>query len=102
MFASLQSLQARAAFRAADLIDLVIELATLGEYGLEYPDPVAADSRRTIRDCPADNRRLDPTRSRPSPRRNPNTHRTPCRHRGLGRIGTAQGDPGLKLRRSAR
>jgi hypothetical protein len=34
MFASKKSIPAR----AADVLDLIIEFATLGEYGLEYPE----------------------------------------------------------------
>ncbi|HMT05949.1 MAG: hypothetical protein KDB48_02995 [Solirubrobacterales bacterium] len=39
--------KSRVAARAADAIDLVIEFVTLGEYGLEYPDPVGPKRRKT-------------------------------------------------------
>ncbi len=46
MFASTVNFRTRAATRAANTIDLLIELATLGEYGLEYPDTPAGDAAR--------------------------------------------------------
>ncbi|MBN8867821.1 MAG: hypothetical protein J0H98_09735 [Solirubrobacterales bacterium] len=36
----------RVAARAADAIDLIIEFATLGEYGLEYPEPAEQPRRK--------------------------------------------------------
>jgi len=45
MFVQKEKKSSRAATRAADAIDLVIEFATLGEYGLEYPEPVRESSR---------------------------------------------------------
>jgi hypothetical protein len=34
--------------KTADALDLIIEFATLGEYGLEYPDTPAEDRTRTV------------------------------------------------------
>lgn len=47
MFASKDRKSSRVATRAADALDLVIEFATLGEYGLEYPEPVRSASRKS-------------------------------------------------------
>lgn len=47
MFVQKENKSSRVAARAADAIDLMIEFATLGEYGLEYPEPVQESSRRT-------------------------------------------------------
>ena len=47
MFVQKEKKSSRAAARAADAIDLLIEFATLGEYGLEYPEPVRSGSRKT-------------------------------------------------------
>jgi hypothetical protein len=46
MFVHKEKKSSRVAARAADAIDLVLEFATLGEYGLEYPEPADATSRR--------------------------------------------------------
>lgn len=46
MFVQKEKKSSRVAARAADAIDLMIEFATLGEYGLEYPEPVRSTSRR--------------------------------------------------------
>ena len=46
MFVQKEKKSSRVAARAADAIDLMIEFATLGEYGLEYPEPVRESSRR--------------------------------------------------------
>lgn len=46
MFVQKEKKSSRAAARAADALDLVIEFATLGEYGLEYPEPVETGTRR--------------------------------------------------------
>lgn len=59
MFAS----KRRATDTAADLIDLVIEFTTLGEYGLEYPEEVAGPPAKGA-DCPAQVRRRRPPRSK--------------------------------------
>lgn len=40
--------KSRVAARAADAIDLIIEFVTLGEYGLEYPEPDSTESRKTL------------------------------------------------------
>lgn len=80
MFASIENIRARAAFRAADLIDLAIEFATLGEYGLEYPPESVSTGGPHAPSCPSDNRRVKPN-SRPSPRRNPAHRQAPCRGR---------------------
>ena len=45
MFVQKKENRRRATTRAADAIDLVIEFATLGEYGLEYPEPVRSAGR---------------------------------------------------------
>lgn len=45
MFVQKERNRSRVAARAADAIDLMIEFATLGEYGLEYPEPVRESSR---------------------------------------------------------
>ena len=47
MFVQKEKKSSRAAARAADAIDLLMEFATLGEYGLEYPEPVRSGSRKT-------------------------------------------------------
>lgn len=47
MFVQKEKKSSRVAARAADAIDLMIEFATLGEYGLEYPEPVRSASRKT-------------------------------------------------------
>ena len=55
MFVQKESKSSRVAARAADALDLMIEFATLGEYGLEYPEPVRESSRRnTTPDLPSD------------------------------------------------
>lgn len=46
MFVQKEKKNSRAAARAADALDLMIEFVTLGEYGLEYPEHVHGDSRR--------------------------------------------------------
>jgi len=46
MFVQKEKKSSRVTARAADAIDLMIEFATLGEYGLEYPEPVRESSRR--------------------------------------------------------
>ena len=46
MFVQKEKKSSRVATRAADALDLMIEFATLGEYGLEYPEPVRSGSRR--------------------------------------------------------
>ena len=47
MFVQKEKKSSRVAARAADAIDLMIEFVTLGEYGLEYPEPVRSASRKT-------------------------------------------------------
>lgn len=47
MFVQKENKSSRVATRAANALDLMIEFATLGEYGLEYPEPVRSGSRRT-------------------------------------------------------
>lgn len=110
MFASIETFRARAAIRAADLIDLAIEFATLGEYGLEYPElPVNtgrshhrgpavrrdASRHRGIPNCPGSvrTRREAPGRSRPSPRRNPVHPDRPARPTGHGAARSGDGSP---------
>ena len=44
MFSSLKHITDK----AADALDLAIELVTLGEYGLEYPEPVRSGKCKTI------------------------------------------------------
>ena len=46
MFVQKEKKSSRVATRAADAIDLMLEFATLGEYGLEYPEPVRSSSRK--------------------------------------------------------
>ena len=46
MFVQKEKKSSRVATRAADALDLMIEFATLGEFGLEYPEPVRESSRR--------------------------------------------------------
>ena len=46
MFVHKEKKSSRVATRAADALDLMIEFATLGEYGLEYPEPARESSRR--------------------------------------------------------
>lgn len=45
MFVQKENKNSRAAARAADALDLMIEFVTLGEYGLEYPEPVRESSQ---------------------------------------------------------
>ncbi|MCO5316569.1 MAG: hypothetical protein M9938_10500 [Solirubrobacterales bacterium] len=70
----------------ADLIDLAIEFATLGEYGLEHPAPAGR-----VPACPGTRRtrRHSPNRSRLSPRRNPTHPDEPCRTPGRRTAGSA-------------
>lgn len=49
MFVQKEKKSSRVMTRAADAVDLIIEFATLGEYGLEYPEPVRSGSRRMNR-----------------------------------------------------
>jgi hypothetical protein len=63
MFASLKTVTTQ----IADAFDLVIEFSTLGEYGLEYPDP---EGHRPLRRCEEGRRRLAATAEvRPAERR---------------------------------
>ena len=53
MFANTAKFRTRAAVRAADAIDLLIDLATLGEYGLEYPRTPEGEAARRARQAHA-------------------------------------------------
>lgn len=50
MFVQKEKMSSRAAARAADALDLIIEFATLGEYGLEYPEPARSRGRKSTPD----------------------------------------------------
>ncbi len=64
MFVHMKNIPAK----AADAIDLLIELATLGEYGLEYPDQ--RPEMKTIAPCGPGRTRVKPTTRIERPRRN--------------------------------
>lgn len=79
MFAWKENKSSRAAARAADALDLMIEFATLGEYGLEYPEPVRSGSRKTTT---PEFRLASAGSDRPSERTGAQKHRQrrrPCR-----------------------
>ncbi len=63
MFVSIEKKSSRAAARAADLVDLILEFATLGEYGLEYTEPVLSAApqkhREQRRPCRPGRTRVD-------------------------------------------
>jgi hypothetical protein len=89
MFASKKTIPAR----AADVLDLMIEFATLGEYGLEYPenaDPIGGEhsshpeptrsTTRASRTCDTSPRwRCRPGHTVPSPLRTGHTPAVDCR-----------------------
>ncbi|MGA7436210.1 MAG: hypothetical protein WBW44_11450 [Solirubrobacterales bacterium] len=93
MFVSIKSIPAK----AADALDLIIEFATLGEYGLEYPD--APDHRMVEASCQPGRSRLKPmTRTeRPVRDRPAETTRTTRSRRGTCASGPATGLPDALL-----
>lgn len=81
MFVQRDKKSSRVAARAADAIDLMIEFATLGEYGLEYPEPTRESDRRITT---LDFGKTRPATPRPSAARAAAGHRHgagPQRHR---------------------
>jgi len=75
MFAFVNTFRTRAAVRAADMIDLAIEFATLGEYGLEYPDPVPSTGCRQVAFNPVGTQPGGPPLPHPAERARPQRHR---------------------------
>jgi len=78
MFVQKREKRSRAAARAADLMDLMIEFATLGEYGLEYPEPVRETSRRISTPDPRLDLAGNTGRRATGPEKHRHGHR-PCR-----------------------